>query len=313
MGCLLWKRRNPGLKLGERKRFEPSRYIRLKKDSPAERVVNGIYFENPTFVLVLGMCPTLATTTSVTNAVGMGLSTTAILTLSNLFISLLGGIIPERMRMPSYIVIIASFVTVIDFLMEGFTPQMYQSLGVYIPLIVVNCIIMGRAEAYAGKNKPVPALFDGLGMGLGFTLGLIFIASIRELVGAGTWAGIRIMPASYEPVSIFVLSPGAFLVLAMLVAVMNRLRLGAARRTDNWDPTGRFVCSDCRNCTRVLNCSGKPAADLFAPHSVYDMAGPRNITEPSLEEERALEEHCAERGGADHTEHAKDQRGGGLT
>ena len=148
-------KKNPGMQIDPelgRKRFELSRYIHLKKDTAPERVVNGIYFENPVFMLALGMCPTLATTTSVTNAVGMGLSTTAILIMSNLFISLLRGIIPERMRMPSYIVIIASFVTIVDFLMAGFTPAMYESLGVYIPLIVVNCIIMGRAEAYAGKH-----------------------------------------------------------------------------------------------------------------------------------------------------------------
>ena len=254
-----------------RGRFELSRYIRLRKDSPGERIVNGVYFENPVFMLVLGMCPTLATTTSVTNAVGMGLSTTAILTMSNLFISLLRKVIPERMRMPSYIVIIASFVTIVDFLMEGFTPAMYQSLGVYIPLIVVNCIIMGRAEAYAGKHKPLEALFDGIGMGIGFTIALILVASVRELIGSGTWAGLPVMPESYEPVNIFVLAPGAFMVLAVFVAIMNRLHIGAARRDDEWDPSSKFVCGDCRNCTRVMNCSGKPAEDVIIAHSAYDI------------------------------------------
>ena len=264
--------RNPGLKLRRRmEHFDLSRYIHLKKDTPGERVVNGIYFENPVFMLVLGMCPTLASTTSVTNAVGMGLSTTVILTLSNLFISLLRKIIPERMRMPSYIVIIASFVTIVDFMMEGFTPGMYQSLGVYIPLIVVNCIIMGRAEAYAGKHGPAESFFDGIGMGIGFTAALILIASVREIIGSGTWAGLRVMPEAYEPVNIFVLAPGAFLVLAMFVAVMNRLHIGAARRDDEWDPSGKFVCGDCRTCTRVLNCGGKPAENVFVPHSAYDV------------------------------------------
>ena len=266
------RKQYPGMRRKKpHERFALSRYIRLKKDSPGERIVNGIYFENPVFMLVLGMCPTLATTTSVTNAVGMGLSTTAILTMSNLFISLLRRIIPERMRMPSYIVIIASFVTIVDFLMEGFTPSMYQSLGVYIPLIVVNCIIMGRAEAYAGKHRPVEALFDGIGMGIGFTIALILVASVRELIGNGTWADLRIMPESYEPVNIFVLAPGAFLVLAMFVAIMNRLHIGAARRDDEWDPSAKFVCGDCRNCTRVMNCSGKPAQDITVAHSAYDI------------------------------------------
>lgn len=268
---LSMKTRNPGARMQRREaRFDLSRYIHLRKNSPGERIVNGIYFENPVFILVLGMCPTLATTTSVTNAVGMGLSTTAILALSNLFISMLRKIIPERMRMPSYIVIIASFVTIVDFLMQGFTPAMYQSLGVYIPLIVVNCIIMGRAEAYAGKHKPLEALFDGIGMGIGFTVALVLVAAVRELIGSGTFAGIRVMPQAYEPVNIFVLAPGAFLVLAVFVAIMNRLHIGAARREDTWDPTAKFVCGDCASCPRVLNCSGKPAEDVLVPHSAYD-------------------------------------------
>lgn len=256
--------KNPGRIIDpdrSKKRFDLSRYIYLKKDSFQERVVNGVYFENPVFMLVLGMCPTLATTTSVTNAIGMGLSTTAILMMSNLFISLLRKIIPERMRMPSYIVIIASFVTIVDFLMQGFLPQMYDSLGVYIPLIVVNCIIMGRAEAYAGKHGPLSSFADGMGMGLGFTGALILVAGVRELLGNGTLAGLRVMPGSYEPINIFVLAPGAFLVLALFVAIMNRLRIGAARREDEWDPTGKFVCGDCRSCPRVKGCGGKPATE----------------------------------------------------
>lgn len=260
--------KNPGSAIGPARgmrRFDLSRYIHLKKDTAPERIVNGIYFENPVFMLALGMCPTLATTTSVTNAVGMGLSTTAILMMSNLFISLLRKIIPERMRMPSYIVVIASFVTIVDFLMQGFTPAMYESLGVYIPLIVVNCIIMGRAEAYAGKHSPLVSLADGFGMGIGFTAALIVVAAVRELLGNGTLVGVRVMPAAYEPISIFVLAPGAFLVLAVFVAIMNRLHIGAARRKD-WDPTGKFVCGDCRSCPRVTGCSGKPETEA-ANHS----------------------------------------------
>ena len=226
-----------------------------KKDKPLERIWNGIYVENPVFCLILGMCPTLATTTSATNAIGMGLSTTAILVASNLMISLLKGIIPNRMRIPSYIVIIASFVTIVEFLMEGFFPSVYAALGIYIPLIVVNCIIMGRAEAYAGKKGPVESIFDGLGMGLGFTLALLLIGSVREIVGAGTVFGIRITPAAYEPVNIFILAPGAFLVMAFFVAIMNKLKIGAARRT-GWDPTENG-CSDCSSCARHSVCGGK--------------------------------------------------------
>ena len=138
----------------------------MKKNSPIERIWNGIFVENPVFVLVLGTCPTLATTTSATNAIGMGLSTLVVLALANLFISLLRNVIPSQVRMPAYIVVIASFVTMVDFLMEGFTPELYKTLGIYIPLIVVNCIIMGRAEAYAGKNGPIASFFDGIGMGI---------------------------------------------------------------------------------------------------------------------------------------------------
>jgi len=231
--------------------------MNLKKNSPLERIINGIYTENPSLVLLLGMCPMLATSTSVTNAVGMGLSTTAILALSNLIISLLRKIIPEKMRMPAYIVVIASFVTMIDFLMEGFTPELYSSLGIYIPLIVVNCIIMGRAEAYAGKNGPVASLFDGIGMGLGFTAALCILGAIREFIGAGTLAGVKVMPASYVPVNIFVLAPGAFLVLGFMVAFMNKCKIGFARRTDI-DTVNGPCCGDCASCMHGDSCGEKP-------------------------------------------------------
>ena len=230
--------------------------MKLKKDTPFERIINGIYTENPVFCLILGMCPTLATTTSALNGVGMGLSTTIILTLAELIISLLRKIIPDRMRMPAYIVVIASFVTMVDFLMAGFTPSLYKSLGIYIPLIVVNCIIMGRAEAYAGKMKPVSAFFDGLGMGLGFTVALFLLGSVREIIGAGTWFGMKITPASYVPVNIFVLAPGAFLVLGWLVAIMNKLKIGAGRRP-GVDPTQGNMCGDCMNCMKLGLCGGK--------------------------------------------------------
>lgn len=188
-----------------------------------ERLYNGIIKENPTFVLMLGMCPTLAVTSSAINGLGMGLSTTVVLVLSNLLISAFRKVIPNGVRMPAYIVIVASLVTVVQFMMQAYTPSLSDSLGVYIPLIVVNCIILGRAEAYASKNPPIPSLFDGIGMGLGFTLGLTCIGIVRELIGSGKLFGFQVMPDIYEPVTIFILAPGAFLVLAFLVAARNKI------------------------------------------------------------------------------------------
>ena len=164
-----------------------------------ERLMNGLVKENPTFVLMLGMCPTLAVTTSAINGIGMGLSTTAVLIMSNMMISMLRKIIPDSVRMPAFIVIVASFVTIVDFLMEGFVPSLYDSLGLYIPLIVVNCIILGRAESYASKNPVIPSIFDGIGMGLGFTVGLTSIGIVRELIGSGKIFNMQILPDSYEP------------------------------------------------------------------------------------------------------------------
>ena len=195
----------------------------MKPNTPAERLYNGIIKENPTFVLMLGMCPTLAITTSATNGIGMGLTTTVILAASNLMISLLRNFIPDRVRMPAFIVVVASFVTVVQLLLQGFIPSLYDSLGIYIPLIVVNCIILGRAEAYASKNPVLPSVFDGIGMGLGFTLCLTCIGIVRELIGSGKLFGFQVMPDIYEPVTIFILAPGAFLVLAFLVAARNKI------------------------------------------------------------------------------------------
>ena len=166
----------------------------MKKNTPSERLINGIIKENPTFVLMLGMCPTLAITTSAINGIGMGLTTTVILAASNLMISLLRNFIPDSVRMPAYIVVVASFVTIVQMLLQGFIPFLYSSLGIYIPLIVVNCIILGRAEAYASKNKPIPSLFDGIGMGLGFTLSITCIGAVRELIGARNIFGKQILP-----------------------------------------------------------------------------------------------------------------------
>ena len=195
-----------------------------------ERLYNGIIKENPTLVLTLGMCPTLAVTTSAINGIGMGLSSTVVLVMSNLLISLLRKVIPDGVRMPAFIVIVASFVTVVQFLMQGYLPSLYDSLGIYIPLIVVNCIILGRAEAYASKNPAIPSAFDGLGMGLGFTCAITILGAIRELIGAGTIlstgssALVDFTNYGFTPASIFILAPGAFFVLAMCIAVMNRIK-----------------------------------------------------------------------------------------
>lgn len=229
----------------------------MKTNSPMERLYNGIYKENPTFVLMLGMCPTLAVTTSALNGLGMGLTTMVILAMSNMIISLLRKVIPDGVRMPAYIVIIASFVTIVELLLQGFIPSLYDALGIYIPLIVVNCIIMGRAESYASKNGVISSLFDGIGMGLGFTVGLTAIAIIREMIGSGTIFGIQVLPSAYEPARIFVLAPGAFFVLAMLVAIMNKLQIGAARLgIDKSDLCVRGGgCASCGN----KECAGKMA------------------------------------------------------
>ena len=195
-----------------------------------ERLYNGIVKENPTFVLMLGMCPTLAVTTSAKNGIGMGLATMVVLILSNLIISILRKIIPDAVRVPVYITIIASFVTVIEMVMHAYVKDLYDSLGIYIPLIVVNCIILGRAESYANKNGPILSMFDGIGIGLGFTIGLTCIGVVRELLGNGTVFGLQIMPKSYEPISIFIMAPGAFFVLALLCALQNKLKLKGANR-----------------------------------------------------------------------------------
>ena len=210
-----------------------------------ERLYNGIVKENPTFVQMLGMCPTLAVTSSAINGAGMGLSTTCILVLSNAFISLLRKVIPDKVRIPSYIVIIASFVTVIQFLMQAYLPSLNDSLGIYIPLIVVNCIILGRAESYASKNKVLPSIFDGLGMGLGFTVALTILGAFRELLGAGQIFGMQVMPSAYEPITIFILAPGAFFVLACLVAIQNKVKSKKPKKAGEATSGG---CGDCSHC-----------------------------------------------------------------
>ena len=183
--------------------------------------MNGIVNENPTFRLVLGMCPTLAISTAVTQGIGMGLATTFVLVFSNLVISLLRNIIPEKVRIPSFVVVIATFVTIVDLLMKAYVPALSQSLGLYIPLIVVNCIIFARAESYAFKNPPLASLMDGMGMGIGFTLALCLLSGVREVLGSGTFLGAQVMPASYHPIAIIIRPPGGFIMLGILLLLVN--------------------------------------------------------------------------------------------
>ncbi len=219
-----------------------------------ERLYNGIVKENPTFVQMLGMCPTLAVTSTAMNGLGMGLATTAVLTMSNIMISALRKVIPDKVRIPAFITIIASFVTIISFLMQAYTPDLYESLGVYIALIVVNCIILGRAESYASKNPVIPSLFDGLGMGLGFTVGLTAIGVIREFLGAGAIFGISITKDLFDPIAIFSFNPGAFFVLAFIIAGINAYEIRKSKKTGEKPKLRRIDgCSDCTNVT----CQGK--------------------------------------------------------
>lgn len=186
-------------------------------------LINGLIKENPTFVLLLGMCPTLGTTSSALNGMSMGLATAFVLICSNMVISALKNLIPDMVRIPAYIVVIATFVTVVQMCMEAFVPALYASLGLFIPLIVVNCIVLGRAEAFAAKNGIIPSAFDGLGIGLGFTVALTLLGAIRELLGTGKFFGLTLMPEEYGSL-IFVLAPGAFIVLGYLIAIVNKLR-----------------------------------------------------------------------------------------
>lgn len=213
-----------------------------------ERLYNGIIKENPTFVLMLGMCPTLAVTTSAMNGLGMGLTTAVVLTMSNLIISLLRKVIPSRVRIPAFIVIIASFVTAVQLLLQAYLPSLNDALGVYIPLIVVNCIILGRAESYAYSNPPIPSLFDGLGMGLGFSLALTCIGAVREILAAGSIFGFHIMPDSYVTINIFGLAPGAFFVLAALTALQNYVKNKRKLAGKDYEKIQSGCGHDCLHC-----------------------------------------------------------------
>lgn len=222
-----------------------------------ERLYNGLIKENPTLVLMLGMCPTLAVTTSAVNGLGMGLTTMVVLALSNLLISLVRNIIPNRVRIPAFIVIIASFVTAVQLLLEAYLPALNKSLGVYIPLIVVNCIILGRAESYAYSNPVIPSLFDGIGMGLGFTFALTCIGALRELLGAGEIFGYGIFPESFQPIRIFGQAPGAFFVLAALTALQNCLKNRRKAAGKAYEKIGSGCSQDCMNCKDSKGCTKK--------------------------------------------------------
>lgn len=187
-----------------------------------QNFTKGLIRENPILVLVLGTCPTLATTSSSMNGLGMGIATTFVLIGSNVVISLMAGLIPDKVRIPAYIVVIASFVTVVDLLMQAYVPDLYVTLGIFIPLIVVNCIVLGRAEAFANRNSVLSSFFDGLGMGLGFSLALGVLGAFRELAGSGSVLGHKLIPG--EGILVFILAPGAFIALGFLIAVVNRIK-----------------------------------------------------------------------------------------
>ncbi len=250
----------------------------------SERLYNGIIKENPTFVLTLGMCPTLAVTTSAINGLGMGLTTCAVLALSNLFISLLRKVIPDKVRIPAFIVIVASFVTMVQLLLEAYLPALNQSLGIYIPLIVVNCIILGRAESYAYKNPPIPSLFDGIGMGLGFTGALTLLGIFREFIGSGTFFGNRVFPEEYG-ITIFVLAPGAFFVLSALVAVQNYIKAKMEAKGKDTSKIGSGCGMNCMGCPEAKGCSkAKKAEEEEAEEAESEETEAEEPEEPVKEE-----------------------------
>lgn len=250
----------------------------------AERLYNGLVKENPTFVLMLGMCPTLAVTTSAMNGLGMGLTTMVVLAMSNLFISLLRKVIPSRVRIPAFIVIIASFVTIVQMLLQAYLYDLNKALGVYIPLIVVNCIILGRAESFAYSNPPIPSLFDGIGMGLGFSFALTCIGALREILGAGKVFGYAIMPDGFVPIRIFGQAPGAFFILALLVAAQNYIKDRLKKAGKPYEKIGSGCSEDCMNCNEK-NCS-KRFYDT-AEH-VKEQVQAEN-TEPASKEDATVE------------------------
>ena len=257
-------------------------------NSCGERLKNGLIDENPIFVLMLGMCPTLAVTTSAMNGIGMGLSTTAVLVMSNMLISMLRKIIPDSVRMPAFIVVVASFVTIVDFLMEGYTPSLYDSLGIYIPLIVVNCIILGRAESYASKNPVLPSIFDGLGMGLGFTFGLTCIGICREILGSGAIFNHQFIPEDYH-ITFFVLAPGAFLVLSFLTALQNKLKMPSATNVETNDTN--IACGG--NCASCIGSSCAANKGLVEAERVAAKAAKAQAAKEAAAKAKAAKEAAA--------------------
>ena len=195
------------------------------------RLKTGIITENPVFIQVLAMCPTLAVTSSVKNAAGMALAATVVLIGSNAVISLIRKLVPDKIRIPAYIVVIATFVTLIQFLLQAYIPDLYKSLGIFLPLIVVNCVILGRAEAYASKNKVIPSIFDAIGMGLGFGLAIVILATFREVLGNGTFYGLQVLPKSYVPAMVMTSAPGAFITLGILLASLNQYKISKAKKS----------------------------------------------------------------------------------
>lgn len=227
----------------------------MSNKSKLSIITNGIIKENPVLVLLIGTCPTLATSSSASNGLGMGLSTTAVLIAANVVISLLRKVIPDKVRIPCYIVVIAGFVTVVQFLLEAYVPALYKSLGLFIPLIVVNCIILGRAEAFANKNTVFDSALDGIGMGLGFTLTLTVMGTIRELLGAGTWFGMTVFGSWFTPIGFFNLAPGGFFVFGVLIAVLNVLTNGKALKKKSFS---------CGTCPMYNSCNLAEAKEVVA-------------------------------------------------
>lgn len=222
-----------------------------KKNPLLKEITKGIIKENPTLIMLLGMCPTLAVTTQAANGIGMGLATTFVLLGSNIVISALRRIIPDKVRIPAFIVIIASFVTLIGFLLEGFMPSLYESLGIYLTLITVNCIIFGRAEMFASKNGVLASACDAIGMGIGFTLALFLMGSIREIIGAGQWFGINIPVLHNNPMLLFIMPAGGFFTLGVIIALVNKLA--------NRKPPLEIECGSCDNCPMSGKCEKKEA------------------------------------------------------
>lgn len=222
-----------------------------KKNPLLKEITKGIIKENPTLIMLLGMCPTLAVTTQAANGIGMGLATTFVLLGSNIVISALRRIIPDKVRIPAFIVIIASFVTLIGFLLEGFMPSLYESLGIYLTLITVNCIIFGRAEMFASKNGVLASACDAIGMGIGFTLALFLMGSIREIIGAGQWFGMNIPVLHNNPMLIFIMPAGGFFTLGVIIAMVNKIA--------NRKPPMEIECGSCDNCLMSGKCEKKEA------------------------------------------------------